>query len=57
MIIAVSAGSLVFLAILGAIGAKTGGAPVATATMRVAFWGAAAMAVTAFIGKLVGTAV
>lgn len=57
MMIAVSAGSLVFLAVLGAIGAKTGNAPIAKATLRVAFWGAAAMAVTAFIGKLVGTAV
>ena len=57
MMIAVSAGSLVFLAVLGAIGAKTGSAPVGKATLRVAFWGAAAMAVTALIGKLVGTAV
>ena len=57
MMIAVSAGSLVFLAVLGAIGARTGNAPVAKATLRVAFWGAAAMAVTALIGKLVGTAV
>jgi len=57
MIVAVSAGSLLFLAVLGAIGARTGNAPVAMATLRVAFWGAAAMAVTAGIGKLVGTAV
>ena len=57
MIIAVSAGSLFFLAMLGAIGAKVGGAPVGKATLRVAFWGALAMAVTAGIGKLVGTAV
>lgn len=57
MMIAVPAGSLVFLALLGGIGAKTGDAPIAKATLRVAFWGAAAMAITASIGKLVGTAV
>ena len=57
MIVAVSAASLLFLAMLGAIGAQTGGAPALKATLRVAFWGAAAMAVTAGIGKLVGTAV
>lgn len=57
MIIAVSAASLLFLAMLGAIGARAGAAPVMRATLRVAFWGAAAMAVTALIGKLAGTAV
>jgi VIT1/CCC1 family predicted Fe2+/Mn2+ transporter len=57
MIIGVSAASLLFLALLGAIGAQTGGAPIGKATLRVAFWGALAMAVTAGIGKLVGTAV
>jgi VIT1/CCC1 family predicted Fe2+/Mn2+ transporter len=57
MIVTVSAGSLLFLALLGAIGAKAGSAPVGGATLRVAFWGAAAMAITAGIGKLVGTAV
>lgn len=57
MIIAVTAASLLFLALLGAIGAKSGGAPVAKATFRVFFWGALAMAITAGIGKLVGTAV
>ena len=49
--------SLVFLAVLGAIGAKVGGAPVIKATLRVAFWGVFAMAVTAGIGKLIGRAV
>ena len=53
----VSAASLVFLAILGALGAKAGGAAVPRATARVAFWGALAMAVTAGIGSLVGKAV
>ena len=57
LMIAVSAASLLFLAMLGAIGARTGDAPVLKATLRVAFWGAAAMAVTAGIGKLIGTAV
>lgn len=57
MIMAVSAASLIFLAVLGAIGAKTGSAPVARATIRVAFWGAFAMAITAVIGRVVGTAV
>ena len=57
MIMAVSAASLLFLALLGAIGAKAGNAPVTRATVRVAFWGAAAMAVTAGIGRLVGTSV
>lgn len=53
----VSAASLVFLALLGAIGAKAGGANVAKAMARVTFWGAFAMALTAGIGALVGTAV
>jgi len=57
MIAAVCLASLLFLALLGAIGAKVGGAPVAKATVRVAFWGALAMAITAGIGKLAGTAV
>lgn len=57
MMVTVSVGSLLFLALLGAVGAKTGNAPVGKATMRVAFWGAAAMAITAGIGKLVGAAV
>jgi VIT1/CCC1 family predicted Fe2+/Mn2+ transporter len=49
--------SLLFLALLGAIGARAGGAPIVTATLRVTFWGALAMALTAGIGRLVGTAV
>jgi VIT1/CCC1 family predicted Fe2+/Mn2+ transporter len=53
----VSAASLLFLAFLGAIGAKAGGANVMKATLRVTFWGAFAMALTAGIGVLVGTAV
>ena len=49
--------SLVCLAILGALGAKAGGAPLAPSILRVAFWGALAMAVTAGVGRLFGTAV
>jgi vacuolar iron transporter family protein len=54
---AVSIASLAFLALLGAIGAKAGGADVGKATARVAFWGALAMALTAGIGKFFGTVV
>jgi vacuolar iron transporter family protein len=57
IILTVSVASLLFLALLGAIGAKAGGANVSRATIRVAFWGALAMACTAGIGRLVGTAV
>jgi VIT1/CCC1 family predicted Fe2+/Mn2+ transporter len=53
----VSIASLLFLALLGAVGARAGGANVTRATMRVTFWGALAMALTAGIGALVGTAV
>ena len=53
----VSLASLAFLALLGAVGARAGGADVTTATLRVTFWGAMAMALTAGIGALVGTAV
>jgi VIT1/CCC1 family predicted Fe2+/Mn2+ transporter len=44
--------SLLFLVILGALGAHTGGAPMLTGALRVGFWGALAMAVTAGIGML-----
>ena len=50
----VSASSLVFLAILGAVGARAGGAGMLRGTARVAFWGAMAMAITAGIGTLFG---
>lgn len=53
----VSAASLGFLAVLGAIGARAGGSNVLRATIRVTFWGALAMAITAGIGKLFGTVV
>ncbi len=57
LVSAVSIASLLFLALLGAIGARAGGANVWKATARVTFWGALAMAATAGIGALVGTAV
>ena len=50
----VSISALVFLAGLGAVSAKAGGAPVLAGTWRVAFWGALAMAVTAAAGALFG---
>jgi VIT1/CCC1 family predicted Fe2+/Mn2+ transporter len=53
----VSVASLGFLALLGTIGARAGGANVLRATARVTFWGALAMALTAGIGKLFGTVV
>ncbi len=53
----VSVSSLLLLALLGAVGAKAGGARVGKAVLRVTFWGALAMALTAGIGQLVGHAV
>jgi VIT1/CCC1 family predicted Fe2+/Mn2+ transporter len=53
----VAIGSLVFLGSLGMIGAKTGGAEVLRPTIRVVFWGALAMGLTAAIGAMVGPAV
>lgn len=53
----VSIAALLFLALLGAIGAKAGGAPIGKAVLRVTFWGAFAMAATAAIGSLFGTSV
>jgi VIT1/CCC1 family predicted Fe2+/Mn2+ transporter len=52
----VSVTSLVFLAVLGALAARVGGAGMTKGAMRVTFWGALAMALTAGIGKLFGTA-
>ncbi|PSO13933.1 VIT family protein [Bradyrhizobium sp. MOS003] len=49
-----SAAALGFLALLGAIGAKAGGANILRATIRVTFWGALALGITAGIGKLFG---
>ncbi|MDR3510642.1 MAG: VIT family protein [Caulobacteraceae bacterium] len=55
--VVVSVLSLAFLAVLGVVGAKAGGAPAWRAALRVTFWGALAMALTAAIGTVVGTAV
>lgn len=57
LIPAVSVASLIFLALLGALGAKAGGAHVLKATARVIFWGAFAMAMAASVGALFGTGV
>ncbi len=51
---AVGAASLVFLAALGAVAARAGGAPVLVGAMRVTFWGVLAMALTASVGRLFG---
>src|SRR5271155_4398190 len=53
-VIVVPAAALVFLVALGALGAGLGGAPMLKAALRVGFWGALAMAVTAGIGALIG---
>jgi VIT1/CCC1 family predicted Fe2+/Mn2+ transporter len=53
----VAGGSLVTLAILGALAARAGGAGVLKGTARVAFWGALAMAATTSVGTLFGTVV
>ena len=53
----VSIASLAFLALLGLLGARTGGANIWKAAIRVTFWGALAMALTAGIGAVVGTVV
>jgi VIT1/CCC1 family predicted Fe2+/Mn2+ transporter len=50
----VSGTSLAFLALLGGLAARAGGASVAMGAMRVTFWGALAMAVTAGVGSLFG---
>lgn len=57
LVAGVSIASLVFLALLGGIGARTGGANIIRATSRVTFWGALAMALTAGIGAIFGTVV
>ena len=57
IVLLVAGTSLVFLIALGALSARVGGAPVAKAAGRVAFWGALAMGLTAGVGKLFGTVV
>ena len=57
LVAGVAIASLIFLALLGGIGARAGGAKVWRATLRVTFWGALAMALTAGIGTIFGTVV
>ncbi len=54
LIWAVSGSSLFFLALLGSLAARAGGSPVMRAAVRVTFWGALAMALTAGVGALFG---
>ena len=56
LIYLVSGTSLVFLALLGAVAARAGGAPLMTGAIRVTFWGALAMALTAGVGAMFGAA-
>jgi vacuolar iron transporter family protein len=53
----VAIATLLFLAVLGATGARLGGAPLLRATVRVLFWGAVALGVTAAIGAVFGTSI
>jgi len=57
LLVWVSGTALVFLAGLGVLAARAGGASVAVAAARVTFWGALAMAITAGVGRLFGAAV
>jgi VIT1/CCC1 family predicted Fe2+/Mn2+ transporter len=57
LIILVSGTSLLFLALLGALAARAGGARIMPGAIRVTFWGALAMAVTAGVSALFGTVV
>lgn len=53
---AVAVSSILFLALLGTLSAKAGGAPIKVAAARVTFWGALAMGLTAGVGALFGVA-
>ena len=55
LVASVVGASLVFLAVLGGLAARTGGAPLRAGVVRVTFWGALAMGVTALVGALFGT--
>jgi vacuolar iron transporter family protein len=55
MIPTIAGSSLLFLALLGVLAARAGGAPIGAAALRVTFWGALAMAVTALVGSAFGT--
>ena len=53
----VTGSSLMLLAVLGAVAARVGGSSIGRGALRVAFWGVLAMAASALIGRLLGTAV
>ena len=57
MEVLVASGSLVFLALMGGLAARTGGARISVGAARVTLWGALAMAATAAVGALFGTTV
>lgn len=57
LLIAVSTTSLLFLALLGALAARTGGAAMIPGALRVTFWGALAMGITTGVGAWFGTVV
>lgn len=57
LVYTVSITSLIFLALLGVLAARAGGAPMLKAALRVTFWGALAMGLTAAVGALFGTVV
>ena len=49
--------SIVFLMILGAVSARTGGSKIGIAVLRICFWGTVAMGITAFVGHIFGVSV
>jgi VIT1/CCC1 family predicted Fe2+/Mn2+ transporter len=53
-ILAIALSSLLFLAFLGALAARAGGASILIGAVRVTFWGALAMSITAGVGRLFG---
>ena len=57
LIVLVAGASLLFLALLGGVAARVGGAAVLPGVLRVVFWGALAMGITAGVGALFGTVV
>jgi VIT1/CCC1 family predicted Fe2+/Mn2+ transporter len=57
LLLAIPVSSLIFLALLGSMSAYSGGAALLPASLRVTFWGALAMAITAGVGALLGVSV
>jgi len=56
-ILVIAVASLIFLAVLGSIAARAGGAPILVGAMRVTFWGALAMLITAAVGRIFGVGI